>query len=71
MEKTSDHGRPPHTARSFGFEVMGITGTRDWVEKSVMDIHAILEIPKGAKHPRAEVTELLKKVSGEGPLPAR
>ena len=25
-----------------------------------MDIHAILEIPKGAKHPRAEVTELLK-----------
>jgi tripartite-type tricarboxylate transporter receptor subunit TctC len=24
----------------------------DWVEKSVMDIHAILEIPKGAKHPR-------------------
>jgi len=41
------------------------------VEKSVMDIHAILEIPKGAKHPRAEVTELLKKVSGEGPLPAR
>ena len=36
-----------------------------------MDIHAILEIPNGAKHPRAEVTELLKKVSGEGPLPAR
>jgi tripartite-type tricarboxylate transporter receptor subunit TctC len=24
----------------------------DWVEKSVMDIHAILEIPKGSKHPR-------------------
>ena len=24
----------------------------DWVEKGVMDIHAILEIPKGAKHPR-------------------
>jgi hypothetical protein len=24
----------------------------DWVEKSVMDIHAILEIPKGAKHSR-------------------
>ena len=24
----------------------------DWVEKSVMDIHAMLEIPKGAKHPR-------------------
>ena len=23
-----------------------------WVEKGVMDIHAILEIPKGAKHPR-------------------
>jgi tripartite-type tricarboxylate transporter receptor subunit TctC len=24
----------------------------DWVEKKVMDIHAILEIPHGAKHPR-------------------
>lgn len=24
----------------------------DWVEKKVMDIHAILEIPKGANHPR-------------------
>lgn len=24
----------------------------DWVEKSVMDIHAILEIPKGVKHRR-------------------
>jgi len=24
----------------------------DWVEKGAMDIHTILEIPKGAKHPR-------------------
>lgn len=31
----------------------------DWVEKSVMDIHAILEIPRGAKHPRfARVPEI-------------
>ena len=71
MEKTSDHGRPRHTARSFGIEVMDSTGTPGLGGESVMDIHAILEIPKGAKHPRAEVTELLKKVSGEGPLPAR
>jgi hypothetical protein len=24
----------------------------DWVEKKVMDIHTVLEIPKGAHHPR-------------------
>ncbi len=24
----------------------------DWLEKGVMDFHAIMEVPKGAKHPR-------------------
>jgi tripartite-type tricarboxylate transporter receptor subunit TctC len=31
----------------------------DWVEKRVMDIHSILEIPKGANHPRfAHIPEI-------------
>jgi tripartite-type tricarboxylate transporter receptor subunit TctC len=38
----------------------------EWFEKGVMDFHAILEAPRDP-----EVIDLLKALSGAGPLPAR
>src|SRR3989338_2840266 len=36
-----------------------ITRTPEWIEKGLIDLHAILEIPKGEKHPRfAQLPEL-------------
>jgi hypothetical protein len=40
----------------------------DWVEKKVMDIHGILEIPKGAKHPASVMSprsRLLQDLNSE------
>jgi len=35
-----------------------LTRNREWVEKGVMDFHAILEVPKGDKHPHPRFARL-------------